>query len=621
MTKLDLRGKPKYDCVFFSPHLDDAILSCGGLISKLIHGGEKILIITIFTNGQDKEISDAAIRYLHESGFSNAREMFRVRRGEDRIACKCLGADYLHLPFVDAIFRPASSDIFSKKSRDDDAALEKEIYYVLSAIISMNGNKNARLYFPSAIGGHVDHWLIHSIGLRMKNDKIFFWEDYPYSQHLSWRQKFEAGGSSPEFLLEDVSGLVDKKSMAIRCYKSQMPSLFGRKPLYIHPFEKYFKLRTEPAHDKKKRLLFVSDELGGGAKNANDHFFSELLKNKVFACDYYTQVSPNFTGLLANTRLLFWKIGNFIYFANRIEIAPDVVFTTSILFLFAMRLRRIIKGHKTTRILYYCHSDNYIDFLSSVTKMSFFRGGVRRFYLWFANRISQWAIKLPNIVLTPSDRYKYHLATKFKMPADKIRVVPGGVDPVFKPGKKSKNISILYSGRLDEGKGIDLLIESLKYVSTADRLDLVIMFSRLTESNRSFFHRLKRLASQKKGGGHRVRFLSPKNQKGVVSGYQRTTCVVLPSRSENFPLCLLESLASGTLFIGSRTGAIPEILSQIDPNLILEDLSSKSIARSIDYVLNLTKKQRNNITAKGIRLARKFTWEKTGEIISSLCLE
>ena len=47
--------KKHYNAVFISPHIDDAIFSCGGTIAQLAHQGN-VLILNIFT-GFSSEIN------------------------------------------------------------------------------------------------------------------------------------------------------------------------------------------------------------------------------------------------------------------------------------------------------------------------------------------------------------------------------------------------------------------------------------------------------------------------------------------------------------------------------------------------------------------------------------
>ena len=47
-----MKEKNKYDYIYVSPHLDDAVFSASGSIIKNIQDKKSVLIITIFTEGK-----------------------------------------------------------------------------------------------------------------------------------------------------------------------------------------------------------------------------------------------------------------------------------------------------------------------------------------------------------------------------------------------------------------------------------------------------------------------------------------------------------------------------------------------------------------------------------------
>ncbi|WP_246795020.1 PIG-L deacetylase family protein [Burkholderia perseverans] len=78
-----------------SPHLDDAVLSCGHVLAQ--HPGA--VVCTVLSAPPERNMSTAWDR---ASGFADAFEAMRVRRDEDRQALALLGASAVHLPFCDA---------------------------------------------------------------------------------------------------------------------------------------------------------------------------------------------------------------------------------------------------------------------------------------------------------------------------------------------------------------------------------------------------------------------------------------------------------------------------------------------------------------------------------------
>src|SRR4051812_31256393 len=82
-----------------SPHLDDAILSVGGVLHAASRRGFDTAVITVFAG--DPRDRGAAGGWDVRSGFSSREEAVRVRRREDALACAAVGATPIWLPYPD----------------------------------------------------------------------------------------------------------------------------------------------------------------------------------------------------------------------------------------------------------------------------------------------------------------------------------------------------------------------------------------------------------------------------------------------------------------------------------------------------------------------------------------
>ncbi|WP_258196149.1 MULTISPECIES: PIG-L deacetylase family protein [unclassified Paraburkholderia] len=78
-----------------SPHLDDAVLSCGLLLTA----SPSAIVCTVFTAPPGENMSTDWDR---QSGFKDAFEAMQARKQEDAHALEMLGARPVHLPFCDA---------------------------------------------------------------------------------------------------------------------------------------------------------------------------------------------------------------------------------------------------------------------------------------------------------------------------------------------------------------------------------------------------------------------------------------------------------------------------------------------------------------------------------------
>src|ERR1035438_6246628 len=90
--------------VVMSPHLDDAVLSCGALLAHLA-ARHLITVATVFTAAAPPPWSLPARRQLRALGGVDAEAFFAQRRAEDRDVLAGIGVAAVHLGFRDALFR------------------------------------------------------------------------------------------------------------------------------------------------------------------------------------------------------------------------------------------------------------------------------------------------------------------------------------------------------------------------------------------------------------------------------------------------------------------------------------------------------------------------------------
>jgi glycosyltransferase involved in cell wall biosynthesis len=122
----------------------------------------------------------------------------------------------------------------------------------------------------------------------------------------------------------------------------------------------------------------------------------------------------------------------------------------------------------------------------------------------------------------------------FGVPEERIALAPNAVDAeifgraaVDRRGRE--NCTFLYAGRLDEEKGLDVLLRAFARAPG----ELILAGSGSEES------RLRALADE------RVRFLGPLDRDELPAVYAQADVFVLPSRSEPWGMVLNEAAAAG----------------------------------------------------------------------------
>jgi hypothetical protein len=90
--------------IYLSPHFDDAVLSCGGLIAQQTRQGDTVEVWTLCAGDLPPGPYTAFVEELH-ARWETAENTVVLRREEDRLACARLGATLRHFPIPDSVYR------------------------------------------------------------------------------------------------------------------------------------------------------------------------------------------------------------------------------------------------------------------------------------------------------------------------------------------------------------------------------------------------------------------------------------------------------------------------------------------------------------------------------------
>jgi glycosyltransferase involved in cell wall biosynthesis/LmbE family N-acetylglucosaminyl deacetylase/SAM-dependent methyltransferase len=213
--------------VFFSPHADDVVLSCGGTIESLLNRKKRVQIVTVFAPQEDATHS-AFARHIHRK-WRIVERVRGQRMLEDAEALRLLGVtNHRQLNYVEAPDRSAvdgaplyaSYDELTGKIAAADEVLIEELF---QKAMSSDFHSNSILYFPLSIGQHVDHQILHAVGCRLAaaGKRVRFYEDYPYAEN------FERDVSEINWLSRVIHVPLKGKLGALGAYHSQLPGLGG----------------------------------------------------------------------------------------------------------------------------------------------------------------------------------------------------------------------------------------------------------------------------------------------------------------------------------------------------------------------------------------------------------
>lgn len=162
--------------LIISPHLDDAVLSCGATIAALAAQGCHIVTATVFT--QPGSNTPMINQYI-------------IRQEQDEQALHLLGATCIHLGYTDAPFRNSqwnsfSTLLFHHHTPPGQLQLVQQIAAAIQELIQ--SLQPEEVWFPLGTGGHIDHQLVwHSSHLlsHFTQQKVYY-EECPYAMVPGW---------------------------------------------------------------------------------------------------------------------------------------------------------------------------------------------------------------------------------------------------------------------------------------------------------------------------------------------------------------------------------------------------------------------------------------------------
>jgi glycosyltransferase involved in cell wall biosynthesis len=200
--------------------------------------------------------------------------------------------------------------------------------------------------------------------------------------------------------------------------------------------------------------------------------------------------------------------------------------------------------------------------------------------------------KLSTKNIANSDATKNDLIHNFYVPANKIKVIPNAVN---KPKFFMEDINcfqITYVGRLYHSKGVDVVIRSFSNVLISiPILSLIIAGSGPQEVE------LKKLTNQLKIS-HKVNFVGSINKDEVLKLFNKSYCVVVPSKSEAFGLTIIEAMSVQTCVIGANNTGIKEIIKDYKTGLLFETDSVDELTKKL-LILIENPELRNSLAENG----------------------
>jgi D-inositol-3-phosphate glycosyltransferase len=227
-------------------------------------------------------------------------------------------------------------------------------------------------------------------------------------------------------------------------------------------------------------------------------------------------------------------------------------------------------------------------------------------------------------VICASQDEKEMLIRLYGVPADNIELVPCGVDlEEFRPLDKAEvrrrlgfpeEPIVLFVGRIEPLKGIDILVRAVAQVSEDIRFCLVVVGGDASaEAEKTELRRLAR----KLGISRRVAFLDAVDHSLLPLYYNAADVCVVPSYYESFGLVALEAMACGTPVVASRVGGLQGTVRDSETGFLVPWRCPEPFAERLELLLENEELRRN--LGEGARAAAEdYAWPRIAERVQAV---
>lgn len=210
---------------------------------------------------------------------------------------------------------------------------------------------------------------------------------------------------------------------------------------------------------------------------------------------------------------------------------------------------------------------------------------------------------------------KSDLEHHYQAPAERIVVIPCGVDlRLFKRTDKSAARALLdlpadrqillFVGRLEPIKGIDILLHALGEMAAEGRRPLTLIAGGNLEDEEG--QRLVALAASL-GLAKDVRFIGAVDQTMLPAFYSAADVCVAPSFYESFGMVAIEAMACGLPVVASRAGGLPFSIRDGETGLLVTPGDPSALKHAISTLLD-DPDLRRRMGEAGEQRAHRYRW-------------
>lgn len=119
--------------------------------------------------------------------------------------------------------------------------------------------------------------------------------------------------------------------------------------------------------------------------------------------------------------------------------------------------------------------------------------------------------------------------------------------------------------------------------------------------------------AQQSSSYEKIEFLGYMPREKVMEQMEKSDIFVMVSSPETFGLVYLEAMAKGCITIGSKGEGIDGIITDMKNGFLVEPRNIEALFNKLDYILNMGRKEKKEITLNAVKTAKNMTQESLSE--------
>ena len=235
--------------------------------------------------------------------------------------------------------------------------------------------------------------------------------------------------------------------------------------------------------------------------------------------------------------------------------------------------------------------------------------------IWHALARPKKQCQSADLIITPSENTRRDVIKYFNVSPGKVSVIYPGLSSIFTGTKQNINNLVsgkylLFLGTIEPRKNILVLLAAFeKLAENFSDIKLVIAGARGWK-NKQILKKVR--ASRYSDRIILPGYISDNDKKGL---YENALAFIYPSLYEGFGFPVLEAMAAGVPVITSGRSSLPEITE--GSALLIDPRRPEELYSAIKRLLDSQELHRDT-TEKGLKLAKKFSWERAAKEWMSL---